>query len=106
MSLSELIGGLMGKHGDTLQQAALLAYLKDGDEGKKYLEVHVINIIYMKFILYSTLLIFMASSIMKNWPEKEPRRENTETQKCKNVIYLWKLEKFKKIPSLKRGIWE
>jgi len=38
MSLSELIGGLMGKHGDTLQQAALLAYLKDGDEGKKYLE--------------------------------------------------------------------
>ena len=54
MSLSELIGGLMGKHGDTLQQAALLAYLKEGDEGKKYLEVHVINIIYMKFILYPT----------------------------------------------------
>merc|ERR1711915_188710 len=38
MSLPELISGVMDKHGETLQQAALLAYLQQGEQGKQYLE--------------------------------------------------------------------
>jgi len=38
MSLSPIISGLLDKHGDTLQQAALYAFLTQGEEGQKYLE--------------------------------------------------------------------
>ena len=37
MAVPPLLSGLMDKHGDTLQQAALLVYLKQGDS--QYLEV-------------------------------------------------------------------
>ena len=38
MSLLQLFSGLLDKHGDTAQQAALLAYLKNGEEAQPYLE--------------------------------------------------------------------
>ena len=41
MSLGELLGNILNKHGDTIQSAALLAYLKQGEEGKKCLEVRL-----------------------------------------------------------------
>ena len=39
MSLANLLTGLLDQHGDTIQQAALLAYLKQGEEAQPYLEV-------------------------------------------------------------------
>ena len=42
MALPELLSGLLDKHGETIQQAALLAYLRQGEEGAKYLEVDII----------------------------------------------------------------
>ena len=39
MSLAHMLTGLLDQHGDTVQNAALLAYLKQGDEAKPYLEV-------------------------------------------------------------------
>merc|ERR1712098_461326 len=38
MSLTNLLTGMLDKHGDTMQQAALLAYLKQGEEAQPYLE--------------------------------------------------------------------
>ena len=39
MSLAHLLTGLLDQHGDTVQQAALLAYLKQGEDAQPYLEV-------------------------------------------------------------------
>ena len=39
MSLAHLLTGLLDQHGDTVQQAALLAYLKQAEEAEPYLEV-------------------------------------------------------------------
>ena len=39
MSLAHLLTGLLDQHGDTVQQAALLAYSKQGEEAQPYLEV-------------------------------------------------------------------
>jgi len=36
--LQQLIMGMMDTHGETAQQAALLAYLKQGEEAQPYLE--------------------------------------------------------------------
>ena len=33
-----MLSGLLDQHGDTAQQAALLAYLKNGEEAQPYLE--------------------------------------------------------------------
>ena len=38
MSLLQMLSGLLDQHGDTAQQAALLAYLKNGEEAQPYLE--------------------------------------------------------------------
>merc|ERR1712050_774425 len=38
MSLTNLLTGMLDQHGDTMQQAALLAYLKHGEEAQPYLE--------------------------------------------------------------------
>ena len=38
MSLLQMLSGLLDQHGDTAQQAALLAYLKQGEEAQPYLE--------------------------------------------------------------------
>ena len=38
MSLLHMLSGLLDQHGDTAQQAALLAYLKNGEEAQPYLE--------------------------------------------------------------------
>ena len=38
MSLLQMFSGLLDQHGDTAQQAALLAYLKQGEEAQPYLE--------------------------------------------------------------------
>ena len=38
MSLLQLLSGMLDQHGDTAQQAALLAYLKQGEEAQPYLE--------------------------------------------------------------------
>lgn len=38
MSLPDILGAFLDKHGDTMQQAALLAYLKQGEEGQQLLE--------------------------------------------------------------------
>ena len=38
MSLLNMLSGIMDQHGDTVQQAALLAYLKQGEEAQPYLE--------------------------------------------------------------------
>merc|ERR1712227_525174 len=38
MSLLNIFSGLLDQHGDTVQQAALLAYLKQGEEAQPYLE--------------------------------------------------------------------
>ena len=38
MSLLNMLSGLMDQHGDTVQQAALLAYLQQGEEAQPYLE--------------------------------------------------------------------
>ena len=35
----QLLTGLLDQHGDTAQQAALLAYLRQGEEAQPYLEV-------------------------------------------------------------------
>lgn len=37
-SLPQLLTGLLDTHGETAQQAALLAYLKQGEEAQPYLE--------------------------------------------------------------------
>ena len=39
MSVLQLLTGLLDQHGDTAQQAALLAYLRQGEEAQPYLEV-------------------------------------------------------------------
>ena len=39
MSVLQLLTGLLDQHGDTMQQAALLAYLKQGEEAQPALEV-------------------------------------------------------------------
>ena len=39
MSLTNLLTGMLDQHGDTMQQAALLAYLKQGEEAQPALEV-------------------------------------------------------------------
>ena len=39
MSVLQLLTGLLDHHGDTMQQAALLAYLKQGEEAQPMLEV-------------------------------------------------------------------
>ena len=44
MAVPPLLSGLMDTHGDTLQQAALLVYLKQGDS--QYLEVNAQSSIY------------------------------------------------------------
>ena len=36
----QLLTGLLDQHGDTAQQAALLAYLRQGEEAQPYLEVN------------------------------------------------------------------
>ena len=41
MSLTNLLTGMLDQHGDTIQQAALLAYLKQGEEAQPYLEVFI-----------------------------------------------------------------
>ena len=41
MSMRQLLTGLLDQHGDTAQQAALLAYLRQGEEAQPYLEVGV-----------------------------------------------------------------
>lgn len=38
MSVLQLLTGLLDQHGDTAQQAALLAYLRQGEEAQPYLE--------------------------------------------------------------------
>merc|ERR1712096_578663 len=38
MSLAHMLTGLLDQHGETVQQAALLAYLKQGEEAQPYLE--------------------------------------------------------------------
>ena len=38
MSMLQLLTGLLDQHGDTAQQAALLAYLRQGEEAQPYLE--------------------------------------------------------------------
>ena len=38
MSLLNMLSGLMDQYGDTVQQAALLAYLQQGEEAQPYLE--------------------------------------------------------------------
>ena len=40
MSMHQLLTGLLDQHGDTAQQAALLAYLRQGEEAQPYLEVN------------------------------------------------------------------
>jgi hypothetical protein len=39
MSLPQLLAGLVDQHGETIQQAALLAYLRQGEEAQPALEV-------------------------------------------------------------------
>ena len=39
MSMLQLLTGLLDQHGDSAQQAALLAYLRQGEEAQPYLEV-------------------------------------------------------------------
>ena len=39
MSLPQLLAGVLDKHGDSMQQAALLAYLRQGEDAQQYLEV-------------------------------------------------------------------
>ena len=41
MSLPQLLAGILDKHGDTMQQAALLAYLRQGEDAQQYLEVNI-----------------------------------------------------------------
>ncbi|XP_023326898.1 uncharacterized protein LOC111700253 isoform X1 [Eurytemora carolleeae] len=38
MSLPQLLAGVLDKHGDSMQQAALLAYLRQGEDAQQYLE--------------------------------------------------------------------
>merc|ERR1711997_498339 len=38
MSMLQLLTGLLDQHGDSAQQAALLAYLRQGEEAQPYLE--------------------------------------------------------------------
>ena len=45
MSVLQLLTGLLGQHGDTAQQAALLAYLKQGEEAQPYLEVRLVKLL-------------------------------------------------------------
>ena len=42
MSVLQLLTGLLDQHGDTAQQAALLAYLRQGEEAQPYLEVSLL----------------------------------------------------------------
>ena len=43
MSLPQLLTGLLDQHGETMQQAALLAYLRQGEEAQPALEVSQIR---------------------------------------------------------------
>ena len=58
MSLGELLGNILNKHGDTIQSAALLAYLKQGEEGKKCLEVRLCDRILFNPFSYHPIFFF------------------------------------------------
>ena len=86
MSLANILTGMLDQHGDTMQQAALLAYLKQGEEAQPYLEG----------ILSARLAANLFKSISKEdkyeaartettiniakWIKEHPRATQTQTQ--------------------------
>eukprot|EP00092_Neocalanus_flemingeri_P013500 GFUD01014559.1.p1 GENE.GFUD01014559.1~~GFUD01014559.1.p1 ORF type:complete len:104 (+),score=45.89 GFUD01014559.1:82-393(+) len=86
MSLAHLLTGLLDQHGETVQQAALLAYLKQGEEAQPYLEG----------VLSARLAANLYKSISKEdkyeaartettiaiakWVKEHPRATQTQTQ--------------------------
>lgn len=102
-SLPQLLSGLLDTHGDTAQQMALLAYLRQGEEAQPYLEA----------VLGARLACTMYKSLSKEdkyeaartettlaiakWIKEHPRA--TQTQQKEEVerqiaLFKQKIEKF------------
>merc|ERR1719320_796263 len=86
MSLTNLLTGMLDQHGDTMQQAALLAYLKQGEEAQPYLEglltarlaSNVFKTI-SKEDKYEAARAETTLAIAK-WVKEHPRATQTQTQ--------------------------
>merc|ERR1711875_6795 len=86
MSLTNLLTGMLDQHGDTMQQAALLAYLKQGEEAQPYLEglltarlaANVFKTI-SKEDKYEAARAETTLAIAK-WVKEHPRATQTQTQ--------------------------
>ena len=86
MSVPQKIANFMDANGDTLQNAALLAYLKNGDEAKPFLEAVTTTKVWDQYcLLMSTffhifyvhrfVLIYINASTLKTvwtWPGMRP----------------------------------
>ena len=57
MSLPQLLAGVLDKHGDSMQQAALLAYLRQGEDAQQYLEVCVLQMYAIDYQMIVNLTI-------------------------------------------------
>merc|ERR1712133_169797 len=86
MSLANLLTGLLDQHGDTIQQAALLAYLKQGEEAQPYLEgvlsARLAGNLYKavsKEDKYEAARTETTLAIAK-WVKEHPRATQTQTQ--------------------------
>merc|ERR1712115_201410 len=86
MSLTNLLTGMLDQHGDTVQQAALLAYLKQGEEAQPYLEA--VLTARLAGTIYKTLSKDDQYEAARNetilniakWVKEHPRASQRETQ--------------------------
>merc|ERR1712228_785682 len=103
MSLANLLTGLLDQHGDTVQQAALLAYLKQGEEAQPYLEAvlaaRLAGTVYKtlsKDDQYEAARNETILSIAK-WVKDHPRATQSQTQEEVNRQILLFKEKIERI---------
>jgi len=86
MSLLQLFSGLLDKHGDTAQQAALLAYLKNGEEAQPYLEAvltaRLAGTVYKQISKEDQYEAARNETILSiaQWVKEHPRATQAQTQ--------------------------
>merc|ERR1712025_1118904 len=103
MSLTNLLTGMLDQHGDTVQQAALLAYLKQGEEAQPYLEA--VLTARLAGTIYKTLSKDDQYEAARNetilniakWVKEHPRATQSQTQEEVNRQILLFKEKIERI---------
>jgi len=103
MSLLNMLSGLLDQQGDTVQQAALLAYLKQGEEAQPYLEA--VLAARLAGTVYKTLSKDDQYEAARNetilciakWVKEHPRATQSQTQEEVNRQILLFKEKIEKI---------